>query len=156
MTVRAAHPSEADALTALMLRSKAHWPYDENFMAVMRRTLRITADDIIRLDALVHETDGLIEGVGVVEHAGEATELQHLWVDPPAMGRGIGRSLFRDLLDRVHQRGARRMLIESDPFAETFYLHMGATRIGERAVPAIPGRVLPLLEIAIEPAARTP
>ena len=96
------------------------------------------------------------KGVGVVEHAGHETELHHLWVDPPAMGRGIGRRLFGSLLDRVRRRGARRMLIESDPYAETFYLHMGAIRIGERAVPAIPGRMLPLLAITTEPAGRTP
>ena len=40
--------------------------------------------------------------------------------------------------------GAGRMVIQSDPHAEGFYLHMGARRVGERASDSIPGRVLPL------------
>jgi hypothetical protein len=38
-----------------------------------------------------------------------------------------------------------RLLIQSDPFAEGFYLRLGADRIGEVPSQALPGRVLPLL-----------
>ncbi len=31
-TIRAARPGEADALSALCLRSKAHWGYDDDFL----------------------------------------------------------------------------------------------------------------------------
>ena len=34
--VRPARPDEAEALTALVLRSKAHWGYDEAFTAACR------------------------------------------------------------------------------------------------------------------------
>jgi hypothetical protein len=45
--------------------------------------------------------------------------------------------------------GAWRMRIESDPFAEPFYRAMGAERIGEAASDAIPGRLIPLLVLAV-------
>ena len=45
-------------------------------------------------------------------------------------------------------RGATAMRIEADPGAEAFYLRMGARRIGVAPSEAIPGRMLPLLEIA--------
>ena len=37
MTIRRARPDEADALTALATRAKAHWGYDAEFMAALAR-----------------------------------------------------------------------------------------------------------------------
>lgn len=42
-----------------------------------------------------------------------------------------------------------RLVCQSDPFAEGFYLAMGMSRIGERASASIPGRKLPLLEMTL-------
>jgi hypothetical protein len=44
--IRPARPSEAHALTALVLRSKAHWGYDAGFMAQVRPVLTVTPDMI--------------------------------------------------------------------------------------------------------------
>ena len=61
---------------------------------------------------------------------------------------------LRRLVERVQKRalelGARRMVIQSDPFAEDFYLAMGAIRTGERASRSIPGRVLPLMSLTLQ------
>ena len=44
---------------------------------------------------------------------------------------------------------ARRLTILADPFAAAFYAHTGARRVGEAPSDAIPGRLLPLYEIAL-------
>jgi hypothetical protein len=36
LSIRPARPDEAEALTALFYRSKAHWGYDDDFMAWVR------------------------------------------------------------------------------------------------------------------------
>jgi hypothetical protein len=41
------------------------------------------------------------------------------------------------------------VLIDADPFAEGFYLAMGAERIGEVASDALPGRMLPQLRVLL-------
>ncbi len=149
--VRPARPDEAEALSALALRAKAHWPYDEAMMTVFRRTIRITADDIAGHLVLVHETGGAVDGVGVlVAHCPDA-ELEHLWVDPPAIGRGVGSRLFAAFAEEARRLGARRIALNSDPYAEAFYRRLGAVRIGDHPVTEIPGRVLPRLAFSLDP-----
>ena len=143
--IRAAQPHEAAALTALALRSKGHWPYDEELMAVFRRTIVLSARDIAEHEALVHETDGIVDGVALLVVEGADAELDHLWVDPAAMGRGIGRRLFDTIAHRARRLGAARIVLNSDPYAEPFYRHLGAVRIGDHPVEEIPGRSIPRL-----------
>lgn len=141
--IRRARPDEAGALTALALRAKAHWPYDEALMAVFRRTIAISAADIAGHVVLVHETAGTADGVGVLIVGGSDAELDHLWVDPPAIGRGVGRALFAAFAATARRAGAARIVLNSDPYAEGFYRRLGAVRTGDHPVAEIPGRVLP-------------
>ena len=73
-------------------------------------------------------------------------DLNHLWVLPNAMGRGIGRALFEHAVTQARMLGLTSFEIEADPNAEGFYLRMGAKRIGAN-VSEIEGekRELPLL-----------
>ena len=70
-------------------------------------------------------------------------------MEPDAIGRGHGRRLWCHAVALARALGAWRMRIESDPFAEPFYRAMGAERIGEAASDAIPGRLIPLLVLAV-------
>src|SRR5918995_3597055 len=44
--IRRARPAEAAVLSALALRSKAHWGYHADFLAACQDDLTLTADDI--------------------------------------------------------------------------------------------------------------
>lgn len=148
--IRRARPDEAEALTALALRAKAYWPYDEAMMAVFRRSLVIAPAYIADHLALVHETGGSVDAVGVLRSGGETDmELDHLWVDPPAIGRGVGHRLFLAFADEARRGGAARIVLNSDPFAEGFYRRLGAVRIGDHPVAEIPGRVLPRMAFSL-------
>lgn len=92
--LRPALDSEAKQLSDLASRSKAYWPYEESYLAVVRSTNHITSEDILKWP--------------VVE-----------------------------------------FLIASDPYAEPFYLKMGAVRIGERESKIKKGFFMPLLEYRI-------
>ena len=72
-------------------------------------------------------------------------DLLHLFVEPDAIGVGVGKALFQAIADLARERGAKMLSILSDPNAATFYERMGATRIGDAPSDAIPGRLLPLL-----------
>jgi GNAT superfamily N-acetyltransferase len=147
--IRRARPGEAQALTALALRSKAYWPYDEAFMAVIRQVLKISEAEIRAHHVLVHETDGVVDGVGALAWFDGEWEVDHLWVEPAAIGRGIGRLLLDALLARAQRLGAERVLVEADPHAESFYTRRGGRRVGRRASGMIAGRSLPVLEIRL-------
>ena len=147
--IRPARPEEAAALTALAVRSKGHWPYDETMMAVLRRTIVITAEDIAAHCVLVHETAGVADGVAVLIAHGEEAELDHLWVDPPAIGLGVGKRLFQAVAEQAKRAGAVRIVLNSDPYAEAFYGKLGAVRIGDHPVAEIPYRILPRMAFSL-------
>ena len=149
MTIRPAHPDEAELLTGIALRSKAHWGYDAAFMHACVPALTLTPARIQAEPFFVLEEDGLVLGFGGLRIEGEEAELTNLFVEPDAIGRGHGRRLWCHAVALACALGARRMRVESDPFAEAFYRAMGAERIGEAASDAIPGRLIPLLVFAL-------
>jgi len=143
VTVRAARPGEAEALTALAVRSKAHWGYDAEFMRLSQASLTVSDADIASGLVLVAERQGLLFGLAKVEPDGE---LDMMFVDPLAMNRGVGRLLFEAAVALARRMGARRMAILADPNAAPFYERMGARFVSQAPSDAIPGRTLPLYE----------
>src|SRR3954463_16408530 len=135
VTVRAARPGEAEALTALAVRSKAHWGYDDAFMQRSQASLTVSDADIASGRVLVAERTGLLFGMAKVEPDGE---LDMLFVDPLAINRGAGRALFDAAAELARRLGAQRMVILADPNAALFYELMGARFIGNAPSDAIP------------------
>jgi hypothetical protein len=58
-------------------------------------------------------------------------ELAGLFVDPAAIGTGVGRLLLRHAIAIAAELGIVTLEIDSDPFAEPFYRHAGAVRAGD-------------------------
>ncbi len=149
LVVRRAACGEAGQLTALALRSKALWGYDEQFMRLAAAELAVSEQDIAQRDVFVAQVGDVIAGFGGVDHAAQPPELDLLFVDPSHKGTGVGRALLRQALAAAHARGLSELLIVSDPNAEPFYRSQGAVRIGTQRSPST-GRELPLLRIATD------
>jgi GNAT superfamily N-acetyltransferase len=142
-SLRPARPEDSAALTQLVLRSKGHWGYDEDFLRRAEPAIAVTPERIAAWRVVVAERDGLPLGVSALSLDGEPPELELLFVDAPAIGTGVGRLLLRDALDAARAAAHDSLVVESDPEAEAFYLSQGAVRIGERE--SSMGRMLPLL-----------
>jgi len=150
--IRSARSEEAAALTALCFRSKAHWGYDGTFMKQSAPSLTITPSLIEAGRVLVAEDRHAdLRGVVTVERMDSAGkfDLSRLFIQPEAIRTGIGRALFEAAVALAKADGGTRLSILSDPFAEAFYVRLGAVKIGEAPSDAIPDRLLPLLEYAI-------
>jgi len=143
LVVRLARAGEAEALTALCVRSKAHWGYDIKFMRLSKASLAVSDADIASGRVLVAESGGLVFGMVRVDPNGE---LGMMFVDPTAMGRGAGRALFTAAIALARRLGAQTMLILADPNAAPFYERMGARFVKQAPSDVIPGRTLPLYE----------
>jgi len=147
VVVRPARSGEAATLTALCIRSKAHWAYDEAFMKLSAAALAVDEADIAAGRVLVAAAgEGAPLGMAAVLGDGETIDLDSLFVDPPAIGSGAGRLLFQAAIQRARDLGARRMTILADPNAVSFYERMGARFVRNAPSDAIPGRLLPLYE----------
>lgn len=149
VVIRAARDGEAEVLSALSRRSKAHWGYDKRFMALSQEALTIRDAWIAAGKVLVAECDGAVAGVAAIDADGDGHEVAAFFVDPAWMGHGIGNHLFDAMIDLAARSGIARLGILSDPNAAGFYEKMGARPVSMEPSDAIPGRKLPFLEIDI-------
>jgi GNAT superfamily N-acetyltransferase len=155
VAVRGARAGEAGLLTALCLRSKAHWGYDADFMRLCVPSLTMSEASIAEGRVLVATgQEGRILGTVSVGRDGDDAELALMFVEPEAMGSGAGRLLFEAAAGLAHRLGYRRMTILADLNAAPFYERMGARFLRNEPSDAIPGRFLPFYEYDLTPGAR--
>ncbi len=153
--VRPARESEAEALSDLCLRSKAHWGYDAAFLDQCREALRVRTASI-REGLVFVAADGYDRPVGVyqIDVEGETADLALLFVEPELIGRGLGRRLLEHAVERAHALGCTAVTILADPNTATFYEAQGAVLSGMRPSDAVQGRMLPFYRYDLGSAAR--
>ena len=147
MQLRRARSEDAATLTKIAHAAKGHWGYPETWIAAWRDVLTMRPEFIAENIAYCAVEDERAAGFYVLTTEGDRIHLDHLWVVPEAMGRGIGRALFEHAVAQAKNLGAGSITIEADPNAEGFYKRMGAVRVGT-AVSEVEGerRQLPLME----------
>jgi GNAT superfamily N-acetyltransferase len=145
--IRMARAGEAPSLTALCLRSKAHWGYDAEFMRRCVPSLTMSEESIAEGRVLVATDEaGRAIGTASVMRDGDDAELGLMFVDPAAIGGGVGRVLFGEAVELARRLGYRRMTILADVNAAPFYERLGARFLRHAPSDAIPGRTLPFYE----------
>ena len=150
MQIERARTEDAATLTRIAVEAKRHWGYPEPWIERWRPQLEIAADGIEKTETYCALMGTEIVGFYRLTAKNEALELEHIWVLPSQMGKGVGRTLFRHAVQRAGALGFRCFEIEADPNAEGFYQRMGCVRMGS-AVSQIDGcrRELPLLKYEI-------
>jgi GNAT superfamily N-acetyltransferase len=151
-TMRRALPYEAAELRALTMRSKRHWGYNESFMDYVETLLNEHMTESYFGDhfAYVAEFDGHIGGFFALQPWDQEDaqhgdiELDWLFVDPSAIGMGLGRDLYQYARAVACDLGGQRLMVVADPNAESFYRHMGARTFAYRES-SVAGRFLPVM-----------
>jgi GNAT superfamily N-acetyltransferase len=155
LVIRPARAGEAQILTELCIRAKAHWGYDAAFMVAAARLLRIREGEIGAGRVLAASPNGDPAappcGVAAIVPLRQPHwfELSHLFVLPEDFRLGIGRTLFHSAVALARDKGATHISILSDPNAAAFYEKLGARRCGEAQSGVERTRMLPLFEFAI-------
>ena len=151
MDMRRARPDEAALLSDIALRAKAHWPYPAEQIAAWRNDLVVTPEQISSYPTHVAQIDAIVTGFFLLEPQQENWTLEHLWVLPDYMRRGIGRALLSHAKDVAAAGGAEALTIDADPYAEPFYQACGAIRVGTIAAPidGAPNRLRPQMYLPI-------
>jgi GNAT superfamily N-acetyltransferase len=152
VTLRPARPEEAKTLSILAIRSKSYWGYDDDFIEACREDLTVQPEgiDSHRIAVAVVKATGRIVGFyGLVGTCSDDAELSALFVEPEFIGGGVGRLLFDDARGKAMEAGFARFRIEADPFAATFYEHMGAIKTGTACSHAVADRLLPVYTVEV-------
>lgn len=130
MQIVRAKPQDADALTEIAHAAKRHWGYPERWILSWRDILTMRPEFIATNVTYCAVEDSRAVGFYLLTNESDGLHLDHLWISPHAMDRGIGRALFEHALEQTKSLGHRALKIEADPNAEGFYARMGARRVG--------------------------
>lgn len=157
--IRPASRQNAHSLTRVANASKRHWHYPDHYYEIWKDELTITPDyiaentvyvleenkNIIAFYSLVTLTKDLRFKSDILE---KGTWLDHMFIAPDHIGRGMGRFLFDHLYRWCRSRDIFQVRLLADPYAAGFYRKMGCKYV--RQVPStIPGRTTPLYEITV-------
>jgi GNAT superfamily N-acetyltransferase len=150
--LRRAVDGDAPALTALTRASKAHWGYPRAWLDHWADELSVAPAGLHDVDAWVAcDESGEITGwcrLRVAETS-DVSYVDDLFVDPDAIGSGVGRRLLTHAVERARAFGCAVVELDADPHAEGFYAHEGFERIGGK--PADFDRVLPVMLRVVGP-----
>jgi GNAT superfamily N-acetyltransferase len=155
LRIRPARADEAELLTGIAHRAKAHWGYSPELIATWRAALTLTPHDIALYRVALASSANAVTGFYALETStvpDALWSLMHFWIDPPWHGKGIGRNLFEHAARAVREGSGGGLLIESDPHATTFYQRLGARLVGSVPAPVAgdPSRRLPVLSYTLD------
>src|SRR5256885_3783319 len=105
MQILRAKPEDAATLTEIAFAAKRHWGYPEHWLESWSNVLTILPQFIASHEAFAAHVDGQVVGFYALVSQLDKTSLEHLWVRPEFMGRGIGRALFNHAVERANTLG---------------------------------------------------
>lgn len=149
-TVRPARPADLPTLVELEAAS-----FPDPWSARMLASAIADPHSLVQ----VIEDGGRVAGYAVLRRAADEAELLSVAVDPEARGRGLGRRLVEEGLDRVREQGARTCYLEVRPGnepARSLYRSLGFRRIGRRRAYYRDGSDALVLALRLSPPHRAP
>lgn len=147
-TIQRAGSADARRLTELARAAKAHWGYPPAWLAAWEADLTLTPAYVTAHRVFAaREADSLI-GVCALEDRESHWALEHVWVDPAHLRRGVGAALVRSALVEARAIRPAVVVVLADPHAAGFYARLGAHRVGATSapMPGAPERELPRFE----------
>lgn len=157
--IRPAKPDDAPTLTRISFESKEHWGYPQEYFTIWKHELTINPGYIEKNNVYVYEIGGAIVGYYSIIELPEDIDvsgiklqkgfwLEHMFIEPNHIGKGIGSTMFHHLQDRCREMGIGEIGILSDPYSRGFYERMGCRYV--RDVPStIKNRTTPYLMLRL-------
>ncbi len=150
--IEKANRKDAEKITDLTIRSKNYWDYGDKQIAEWKDELTITSKYID--DNQVYKLTENYELVGFYAFKPEnkkIIKLNFLFIEPRYIGKGYGKILITDFLQRIQGTSYEKITLEADPNAEKFYERVGFKVVGKLKT-SIENRFLPIMEMEIKPA----
>ncbi|MDQ8010918.1 MAG: GNAT family N-acetyltransferase [Flavobacterium nitrogenifigens] len=149
MIVEKASIADNEILTSITKKSKAYWGYSVEQIQKWEKNLTISQDYIRDHSVFKLVYNDLIIGYySYVFKNEKVIELDNLFVLPEHIGKGFGKYLVLDFLNRIKETGIEKITLDSEPHAENFYSKMGFVKVGEFET-SIKNRFMPIMEMKL-------
>ncbi|MCV9932073.1 GNAT family N-acetyltransferase [Flavobacterium sp. LS1R47] len=150
MTIKEANSYDHEILTEITKKSKAFWGYSGEQIEVWSEFLTVSKEYIETNPVYNLIVEDKIIGYYSFFHESENTiKLDNLFVFPEFIGKGFGKVLLNDFLNRLKDIGVQKVVLNSEPNAEAFYTKFGFVKIGQIET-SIKDRFLPIMELNLE------
>lgn len=143
--IEKAKPLENSELTDLVKKSKAYWGYTLSQMKEWDNELTITHEYISSNEVYKLSIDNRIIGCYSYLILNNSIDLDFFFISPNYIGKGFGKLLMHDFLNRVEKGNFKSVIVKSDPNAEKFYEAFGFKTIS-RLKSSIENRFLPFMQ----------
>ncbi|KFF20345.1 GNAT family N-acetyltransferase [Flavobacterium hydatis] len=150
MTIEKANITDHEILTEITKKSKAYWGYSAEQILQWDKNLTITKEYI--KDNYVFKLLGEDLIIGYYSYFIEEKHnviLDNLFIRPEYIGKGFGKYLMDDFLNRIKESKFEKITLDSEPNAEAFYSKVGFVKVGEFET-SIKNRFMPIMEMKLE------
>ncbi|WP_394774890.1 GNAT family N-acetyltransferase [Flavobacterium sp.] len=147
MSIKKAIPNNHETLTEITKKSKAYWGYSNEQIEIWSEFLTVSKEYIEANPVYNLIVEDKIIGYYSFFHESKNTiKLDNLFVLPEFIGKGLGKILMNDFLNKLKNTEVQKVILNSEPNAEAFYAKFGFVKIGQIET-SIKDRFLPIMEL---------
>jgi N-acetylglutamate synthase-like GNAT family acetyltransferase len=147
MKIEKANSIDNEILTAITKKSKAHWGYSEKQILQWNDNLTISKHYIENNPVFkLIDNNTIIGYYSYIIEENKNVKLDNLFVLPEYIGKGFGKYLVNNFLNRMRSEKVKKIILDSEPSVEEFYLKMGFKKIGQFET-SIKKRFMPIMEM---------
>lgn len=148
MEIQKANIDDNEILTEITKKSKAYWGYTEEQILKWNNNLTISKEYIEKNYVYKLVNDNKIIGYYSYIVIEKNVKLDNLFILPENIGKGFGKFLINDFLNRMKEEKFKKIVLDSEPNAENFYRKIGFIKIGEFET-SIKNRFMPVMEMIL-------
>ncbi len=145
MKIVRSEPKYHQELSGIAKKSKAFWGYSRELMEFWDDDLTISEDYILKNEVFHLVSEDYIEGFySYFKEDKNTVRLDYMFINPDSIGKGFGKLLMEDFLDKMKNSETGKIILDADPNAEKFYEKFGFERV-ELKPTKITNRFLPVM-----------
>jgi N-acetylglutamate synthase-like GNAT family acetyltransferase len=149
--IRDANVLDLPAINELLLLSKGHWGYDQEFLDKFLYYLGLTPQYLhLSTTKLLFAGDDLVGFYSLILNKSSTLDLDHFFIHPKFIGQGWGKKLWIDCCKTTKELGKKEFTLWSDPHAENFYIKLGCKKVGKAKSDLAPNRYLTVYRYKIK------
>jgi GNAT superfamily N-acetyltransferase len=141
-TIEFANVNNSERLTEIAFSAKKYWNYPNEYYKIWKNELTINEEYLNNNIVKIIVENSIIKGFYSYcynenyRNIGEILIekgywLDHMFLDPKYIGNGLGKIMFKDLINEIKNKNGTYFNIFVDPFSEGFYQKMGCNYLRE-------------------------
>ena len=150
MKIEKSKKDDNKILSEITYRGKAFWGYEKEQLEKWKNDLTITEEYIENNETFkLIVNDKTIGYYSILKLENEVIKLDNLFLLPEFIGKGYGKTLMNDCIEKAKEKNIKKIILDSDPNAELFYKSFGF-KVYDKLESSIKNRFLLQMELSLE------